>query len=284
MRFAKIENQGRVGLAALDGDQLFALFEGDAGFPGFLDALVAEGPERLAGAHAALKKGKALPVAGTHFLAPLGSKKLLCVGLNYVDHAKESSFELPKYPTVFARFESSLIGHGEPIIRPKVSTQLDYEGELVAVIGKGGRHISEAKALEHIAGYSVFNDGSIRDYQMKAPQWTVGKNFDGTGAFGPYFVTPDELPPGAKGLKIETRLNGEVVQSANTSDMVFDVAKLVSILSEAMTLVPGDVFVTGTPSGVGMARKPQLWMKAGDVCTVEIEKVGKLENKIIDEV
>ena len=165
-----------------------------------------------------------------------------------------------------------------------MSTNLDYEGELVAIIGKGGRHIPEARALEHVIGYSVFNDASIRDWQTMTPQWTVGKNFDGTGAFGPYFVTADELPPGAKGLKLETRLNGEVVQSASTTDMVFDVAKLVSLLSQAITLVPGDVFVTGTPAGVGMARKPQLWMKAGDVVTVEIEKVGKLENRIIDEV
>ena len=284
MRFAKIEKDARVGLAALEGDELFALFEGDAGFPGFLDELVVGGTEKLSAAHAALKKGTPQPVSGTHFLAPMGSKKIVCIGLNYLDHSKESGFELPSFPTVFARFESSLIGHGEPIVRPKVSTQLDYEGELVAIIGKGGRHIAEGKALDHVIGYSVFNDASIRDWQLKTPQWTVGKNFDGTGAFGPYFVTADELPPGARGLKLETRLNGEIVQTASTSDMAFDVAKLVSLISIGITLVPGDVFVTGTPSGVGMARKPQLWMKAGDVCTVEIENVGKLENRIIDEV
>lgn len=145
---------------------------------------------------------------------------------------------------------------------------------MVAVIGKGGRHISEDDALEHMIGYSIFNDASVCDYQKKAPQWTMGKNFDGTGAFGPYLVTADELPRGGKGLRIQTRLNGTMVQDASTDDMVFNVAKLISFLSEAITLSPGDILVSGTPAGVGVARTPPLFMKDGDVCEVEIEKVA----------
>ena len=171
-----------------------------------------------------------------------------------------------------------------PIRRPEASIQLDYEGEMVAIIGKAGRHIAPSQALSHVAGYSIFNDASIRDFQTKSPQWTVGKNFDGTGSFGPIFVTADELPPGGKGLRIQTRLNGEIVQNASTNDMIFDVASLISIISEAITLEPGDILVTGTPAGVGMARKPQLFMKHGDVCEIELEGVGILSNVVADDV
>jgi len=211
-------------------------------------------------------------------------EKIICVGLNYLDHTSESGFVQPDYPTLFTRVNSSLVGDGAPIVRPTVSDQLDYEGELVAVIGRGGRHIKKADALDHVAGYSIFNDASIRDYQFKTPQWTVGKNFDGTGAFGPVFVTADELPDGCKGLKLETRLNGMTVQSAPIASMVFDVASQIEIISAAITLAPGDLLVTGTPSGVGLARKPPLWMKPGDICEVEIEGIGVLRNPILDEV
>jgi acylpyruvate hydrolase len=209
--------------------------------------------------------------------------KIICIGLNYADHSAESGFEVPDYPTVFARFSSGLIAHGDPIIRPRLSEQLDFEGELVAIVGKGGRNIPVEKALDHVAGYSIFNDGSVRDYQFKAPQWTVGKNFDGTGAFGPEFVSADELPDGCEGLRIETRLNGEIVQKSSIDLLIFSVASLVSTLSEAMTLEPGDLIVTGTPAGVGLARTPKLWMKPGDVCEVEIEGIGVLRNPIADE-
>src|SRR5690606_27583445 len=156
------------------------------------------------------------------------------------------------------------VGHGQPILRPRSSDMLDYEAELVAFIGKAGRHISRDRALDHVAGYGLFNDASIRDYQLRTTQWTMGKNFDATGGFGPDFVSADELPPGAKGLRIQTRLNGQVVQDANTADMVFDVVETIALLSACMTLEPGDLIVTGTPAGVGMARKPPLWMKPGD--------------------
>ena len=210
--------------------------------------------------------------------------KILCIGLNYIDHAAESPYaKVPDYPAVFPRVNTSLIGHGEPMIRPTASEQLDYEGEMAVVIGRGGRHISRERALDHVGFYGIFNDGSIRDYQFKSTQWTMGKNFDGTGAFGPELVTPDELPPGADGLRLETRLNGEVVQAANTSDMVFKVADLIYYLSECMTLEPGDLIVTGTPAGVGFARKPPLWMKGGDVCEVALEGFQTLRNPIQNE-
>jgi 2-keto-4-pentenoate hydratase/2-oxohepta-3-ene-1,7-dioic acid hydratase in catechol pathway len=246
--------------------------------------LVAGGAPALTAAAQRLANAPVLDMSAVTLLPVLPRPgKIICIGLNYADHSAESGFEVPSYPTVFARYASSLVAHGAPIIRPNLSDQLDYEGELAVIIGAGGRHIAEAQALDHVAGYSLFNDGSIRDYQFKSPQWTVGKTFDGTGPFGPELVTPDELPPGCRGLKIETRLNGQVVQSASTDDLIFDVARLITILSEAITLAPGDVIVSGTPAGVGLARKPPLWMKPGDVCEVEVEGVGVLSNPIAQE-
>lgn len=279
MRYVSFVSGQQAGLAVRDGTELFDLGAIDLG------KVLADGPQALA-ALAQAPRGKRLDQAGLRFRPPIARPpKVVCVGLNYVDHAAESPYkDVPSYPAIFPRFASSLIGHGEAIVRPTVSTQLDFEGELVAVIGRGGRHISRAAALDHVAGYSIFNDGSLRDYQFKSPQWTVGKNFDDTGAFGPEFVTADELPSGGKGLKIETRLNGQVVQSANTNDLVFPLADLIYYLSEAITLEPGDLIVTGTPAGVGFARKPPLFMKDGDICEVEIEGLGLLRNPVRDEV
>ena len=191
--------------------------------------------------------------------------------------------EAPAYPTLFARYNSGLIGHNQPLVLPKISSKFDFEGELVAVIGRRGKNIPKLRALEHVIGYSVFNDGSIRDYQLKTTQWTAGKNFDGTGAFGPLLVTADELPPGAKGLILETRLNGKSMQKASTSDMIFDVATTVALLSEFMTLEQGDVLVMGTPAGIGAVRKPPVFMRPGDVCEVEIEGLGLLRNAVVAE-
>jgi acylpyruvate hydrolase len=283
MKFVAFAQDGAPGLAVETSEGFRGLAESSDRFPGTLEDLLARGGNAVRQAGQVLSEGEKIDLENIEYLPPLRNPpKVICVGLNFHDHSAESGFKQPDYPTIFGRFNSSLIGHGAPIVRPHVSEQLDYEGELVAVIGTGGRNISEDKALEHVAGYSIFNDGSIRDYQFKSPQWTVGKNFDDTGAFGPWFVTADDLPPGCKGLKLETRLNGEVVQSANIDEMVFSVAHLVSILSEAMTLQPGDVIVAGTPSGVGLARKPQLFMKAADVCEVEIEGLGVLSNPIVD--
>lgn len=286
MRLVRYAVNGRLGLAAsgLNGT-FFGLFEDEADFPGTLSSAICDGPAAVRQLGARLLAGQVVDLDAVSVLPPIPAPpKIICVGLNYADHTAESGFaKQPDYPTLFGRFTSSLIGHNEPIIRPRVSDQLDYEGEIVAIIGKRGRHVSKADALDYIAGYSLFNDASVRDYQFKAPQWTVGKNFDGTGAFGPYFVTPDELPPGCKGLRLVTRLNGQIVQNASTDDLVFDVPTLVSVISEAITLEPGDLIVTGTPSGVGLARKPPLFMKPGDICEVEVEGLGVLVNPVQDE-
>jgi acylpyruvate hydrolase len=221
---------------------------------------------------------------GLKFLPPLQRPpKILCVGLNFKDHSKESNFEQPDYPTMFLRLHTSLVAHNEPITRPRISDSLDYEGEIAVVLGKGGRHVRREDALSHVAGYALFNDASVREYQFKTPQWTMGKNFDGTGSFGPDLITADELPAGVKGLRLETRLNGEIVQSASTDDMVFDVETLIVLLSQAITLEAGDVIVSGTPSGVGWARNPKLLMRHGDVCEVSVAGMGTLRNVIVDE-
>ncbi len=209
--------------------------------------------------------------------------KIICMGLNYADHAKEGGHARPDYPSFFMRGPSSLTAHQSPIIRPKVSTKLDYEAELAFVIGKQARHCTLENALEHLAGYSIFNDGSVRDYQRKSTQWTIGKNFDQTGAFGPWLVTPDELPQGATGLQIQSRLNGQIMQNANTKDFLWGVAETIVLITECMTLEPGDVVITGTPAGVGYARTPPVFMKPGDICEVEIEGIGILSNTIADE-
>ena len=284
MRFIAFQDQQAEGLAVEVDGIAHGLTTKDPSFPGNLDALVPKGVAALAAAAAVLKVGRKIDLSAVKLLPPLRTpEKVVCVGLNYRDHSAESGFKQPDYPTLFNRFNSSLIGAGAPIVRPRVSTHLDYEGELVAVIGKGGRHISKVNALDHVAGYSIFNDASVRDYQFKSPQWTIGKNFDDTGAFGPVFVTADELPAGAKGLRIQTRLNGAVLQDASTDDLVFDIATLIATISEAMTLKAGDVIVTGTPSGVGQSRKPPLFMKPGDTVEVEIDKIGILVNPVTQE-
>ena len=241
-----------------------------------------------ASARAELKKVAAKPrrnsvlkASRVRLLPPVPAPgKIICVGLNYKDHAAETGNPLPTYPVIFTRFAHTLVPHGGRMLAPKASTMLDYEAELAVVIGKRGRNIGRAKALAHVGGYSCFNDGSVRDYQMKTSQFTLGKNFDGTGGFGPDLVTPDELPRGAHGLRVVCRLNGRVLQDGNTSDLVFDVASLIAEISTVMTLEPGDVIITGTPAGVGMARNPKVFMKPGDVCEVEIEGIGTLRNPI----
>ena len=281
MRFVRFSSRGEEWLGLESDGVLRGLPSSHADYPGSLDDLVRDGPDAFERAASSLRAGAAVDRKAMSYLPPfVRASKVICVGLNYADHSAESGFKTPDYPTLFCRFNSSLIAHDAPMIRPVQSDTLDYEGELVAVIGLGGRRIARDAALSHVAGYSLFNDGSVREYQFKAPQWTVGKNFDGTGAFGPLFVTADELPDGCKGLRLETRLNGQVVQSASTDDLVFDVVDLVSIISEAITLEAGDVIVTGTPSGVGHARTPKLYMKPGDICEVEIEKIGTLRNVV----
>ncbi|TCQ99067.1 fumarylacetoacetate hydrolase family protein [Neorhizobium sp. JUb45] len=283
MRLTRFLIGGQLGLAIGDGGTYRGWLASDERYPGDLSpALLKDASFGDLGGK--LSAGPEIHLESATFLPPFaGSSKMICVGLNYVDHSAETGFKVPDYPTVFPRFASSLIGHLNPIIKPATSDQLDYEGEVAVILSKGGRYISEADALGHVLGYSVFNDASIRDYQLRTPQWTIGKNFDGTGAFGPALVTADELPLGAAGLSITTRLNGTVVQNANTNDLVFSVAKLISDLSKTMTLEPGDAIITGTPAGVGAGRKPPLWMKHGDVCEVEVEGIGLLRNTVKNE-
>ena len=236
MRFARYQIEQTEGLAIETGGAARGLMETDRGYPGDLGVLARKGPPALDEAAKALGAGYPIDLARISRLPPLRApEKVICVGLNYREHSAESGFKQPDYPTLFSRFNSSLIGDGAQIVRPRVSDQLDFEGELATVIGKGGRNIPLADVLDHVIGYSIFNDGSIRDYQFKTPQWTMGKNFDNSGAFGPVLVTADELPAGCKGLRLQPRLNGEVVQSASISDMVFDVATLIAIISEAIT-------------------------------------------------
>jgi acylpyruvate hydrolase len=209
--------------------------------------------------------------------------KTICLGLNYYDHAAESGREKPEYPWFFLRSATSLLAHGEAALRPLVSEKLDYEAELAVIIGKRGKHVSQEDALDIVFGYTCFNDISVRDYQKRTPQWTIGKNFDKTGALGPFLVTADELPPGGEGLSIRLRLNGVTMQEANTSDMIWNVRETIALLTECVTLEPGDVIVMGTPAGVGQSRKPPVWMRDGDLVEVEIDRIGTLVNTIQDE-
>jgi acylpyruvate hydrolase len=224
------------------------------------------------------------PLAGLNYALPVARPgKIICLGQNYLEHVKEQATSVQKFPTVFMRCQTSLLSHGEPMIRPLVTETLDWEAEMVVVVGKRAKHLDVSNAYSCIAGYSCFNEGSVREFQRKTTQWDMGKNFDSTGAFGPWTVTADELPPGGKGLKIQTRLNGQVMQSDNTDNMMFPVAEMIAYITQGMTLEPGDIIVTGTPSGVGCWRKPPIWMKHGDSCEIEIERIGVLSNPIQDE-
>ena len=285
MRLINFRNgNGHVNIGAVTDDGVINLTE--AGLPDSIDALLAGGHAAWAQATAAVSNGKAsLKLSSLTLLPPvLNPSKAIAVGLNYVDHAAESPYkDAPKYPVLFQRFPSSWVAHDQPLVKPKVSDDFDYEGEVAVIIGRPGRYISKEDALSYVAGYSIFNDGSIRDYQFKSHQWMMGKNFDATASFGPVFVSADELPAGAVGLQLQTRLNGEILQDANTRDMIFDVATVVSVCSEVFELQPGDIIISGTPAGVGFARKPPIFMKQGDVVEVEVEGLGVLRNAVVNE-
>ena len=207
--------------------------------------------------------------------------KILCVGLNYQDHVVETGRDNTEQPAIFVRVADSQVGHRQPILRPRESTHLDYEAEIAVIIGEGGRRISQKDSWSHIAGYSCYNEGSVRDWQRHTIQWTAGKNFHCTGAFGPWMVTADEIPPNTK-MTLSCRLNGERMQHATTEQMIFKIPKIIEYVSTFATLLPGDVLVTGTPGGVGARRTPPVWMKPGDKVEIEIDKVGILENSIAD--
>lgn len=208
--------------------------------------------------------------------------KIWCCGLNYHEHVQETNREVTEQPTFFLRFADSQVGHGQPIVRPKESSQLDYEAEIAVIIGKGGRRIREEDVADHIAGYACYNDGTIRDWQRHTSQWEPGKNFWRTGGFGPWMVTADEIPFGTS-MTLITRLNGQEMQRATTEMMIHSIARQIAYVSTVAPLQPGDVIVTGTPGGVGARRSPAVWMKPGDVVEIEVDRVGVLSNPIADE-
>jgi acylpyruvate hydrolase len=283
VRIIHFETGSVRGIAADDGSGWHGLTERETGFPATLPELIARGTDlSRTGRHLLSKPG--IDLNAVRILPPVPKPpKILCVGLNYDDHLQESGLEKPTYPEIFARFSTSLIAHKEPILRPRESSTLDYESELAVVIGRGGRRIDRDKALDHVAGYSLFNDATIRDFQLRTPQWTMGKNFNATGAFGPWLVTPDAVPPGAHGLRIQGRLNGRVMQESSTDLLIFSVPMLIAMISVAMNLEPGDVIITGTPGGIGATRKPPVFMKPNDVFEVEIQSLGVLSNPVQDE-
>jgi acylpyruvate hydrolase len=289
MKIVAFEGQGGSRLGIVEGDQVIDLAAVDASVPADLGEWLRRNDGDLKPLIAIAKRATAAarkPLAGLHFALPVARPgKVICLGLNYLEHVKEGAQRdnIPKFPTIFMRGQTSLVPHGEPILRPRATETLDYEAEMIAVIGKRAKHLTAANALSCVAGYSCGNEGSVREFQRKTTQWDMGKNFDRTGGFGPWLVSADELPPGGKGLKIESRLNGQVMQSDNTDNMMFPMVEMLVYVSQGMTLEPGDVIFTGTPSGVGFARKPPVWMKNGDVCEIEISGIGVLRNPIADE-
>jgi len=289
MKIVAFEGQGGPRLGVVDGDYVVDLQAADPEVPADLGEWLAKnnGDTKPLGEIAKrAPAGARKPLPALKYALPVGRPgKIICLGLNYLEHVKEGSQRdnIPKFPTIFMRGLTSLVPHGEPIIRPQVSETLDYEAELILVVGKRAKHLTAANATSCIAGYSCGNEGSVREFQRKTTQWDMGKNFDRTGGFGPWLVTADELPDAAKGLKIQSRLNGTVMQSDNTDNMMFPIVEMLVYVTQGITLEPGDVIFTGTPSGVGHARKPPVWMKNGDTVEVEIQGIGTLRNPIADE-
>jgi 2-keto-4-pentenoate hydratase/2-oxohepta-3-ene-1,7-dioic acid hydratase in catechol pathway len=289
MKIVGFEANGEVRLGVVEGDQVIDLKAADEKAPGDLREWLVRHDGDLTPLRDLAKRapaGARRPLKGLKYAVPVANPgKIICLGLNYMEHVKEGRYadNVPKFPSVFMRCRTSLVPHDSPIVRPSASDSLDYEAEMVVVIGRRAKHLKPENAYDVIAGFSCFNEGSIREFQRRTTQWDMGKNFDRTGAFGPWMVTADEVPAGGKGLKIETRLNGTVMQSDNTDNMMFPVAETLAYITQGMTLEPGDVIVTGTPSGVGGARKPPVWMKQGDTCEVEIEGIGLLRNPIENE-
>ena len=283
MRFITYLHHGTPRAGLVDGDCVIDLHAACRDVPSDLRAALRQDCDLHDAARRALAGSAArLPLAALAFAPVLTEPgKIVCLGLNYHEHAREGGRDKPTYPWFFLRAASSLVGHGQPAQLPRASAQLDYEAELAVVIGTPvPRNVARSQALSHVFGYSCFNDISVRDFQKRTSQWTIGKNFDATGGFGPWLVTADELPPGGTDLRIQCRLNGAVMQDANTRDMIWDVAESIALLSEAMTLEPGDVIAMGTPAGVGQSRKPSVWMREGDQVEIEIERIGTLCNTV----
>jgi 2-keto-4-pentenoate hydratase/2-oxohepta-3-ene-1,7-dioic acid hydratase in catechol pathway len=274
MKLVSFLHAGKPGFGRIDGEDVVDL--SSAALPD-LKAALEKGLQALP------SSGPRLALSTVTLLPPIPNPdKIFCVGINYADHREETGRAASDYPTIFTRFADTQVGHGQRLIAPKASAKFDYEGELAVIIGKAGRAIAEADALNHVAGYACYNDGSIRDWQNHTSQFTPGKNFPGTGGFGPWMVTADEAPPVSE-MTVTTRLNGQVLQNASCSLLIFNVAQCIAYISAFTELRPGDVISTGTPGGVGAKRTPPLWMKAGDVAEVEISGVGTLRNAVVNE-
>ena len=285
MRFTTFRQQNQDRLGVVTGSDVIDLQLALPDLSSDLRTNLRNGVDMVAAAKAAIEsKTPRMPLASLT-LSPLLPEpgKIICLGLNYFDHAKEGGRDKPEYPWFFMRTATSLLAPNAKALRPKVSVRFDYEAEVAVIIGKTVKHATLDNALDAVFGYSCFNDISVRDYQKKTPQWSIGKNFDRTGGFGPVLVTADELPAGASELRIQTRLNGQIMQDANTRDMIWGVAETIQLVSECMTLEPGDLIIMGTPAGVGQARNPPVWMKHGDTVEIEIENIGILRNTIEDE-
>ena len=288
MKIMRFHSADGFRLGVQTGDALVDLSEIRSDAPRDLADLLKMGPDILAEVKAAARAAgwvQMKPLEQARVALPMANpSKFICLGLNYQDHVAESKNARPQYPTLFLRVPTSLVAHGDPIERPQASIQLDYEAELAVVIGRSLRNARAEEALSAVAGFACFNDGSVREFQRHTIQWTMGKNFDRTGGFGPFFVSADELPAGAAGLKISTRVNGETRQSDNTANMIFNVGETLSYISRGITLGPGDVIAMGTPAGVAHAHTPPKWLCDGDIVEVEIEGIGTLRNPVVDEV
>jgi 2-keto-4-pentenoate hydratase/2-oxohepta-3-ene-1,7-dioic acid hydratase in catechol pathway len=255
-----------------------------AGFPDTL-AVIAAGPAALEKLQLWVQdppRGETVSTRDVKLRAPLRPPKIVCVGLNYREHARESKMEIPDFPTIFAKFPTAIIGPGEPIVLPRNSSKPDYEAELAFVIGKRGRHVPAERWREYVFGYSNFNDVSARDFQMRTSQWMIGKTFDTFAPMGPAIVTADEVPD-PHALDIGTVINGVTLQDHNTSDLIFKIPDLIAYLSSVFTLEPGDVISTGTPSGVGFSYDPPRWLKPGDEVVVRVQGLGDLRNPVVAE-
>jgi len=283
MKLATFHHAGSTRIGLVDGDAIVDLAAAARELPRDMIGLLEAGPGALQRAQRALGEGPRLPLADIHLEAPIARPpKFLAVGLNYADHVAETGRERPQFPTIFNKQSTCVVGPGDPIQLPRVSQVVDYEGELGFVIGRRCRHVSRDDAPRVIAGYLVVDDVTVRDWQRRTPTWTMGKSFDTHGPIGPWIVTSDELPDPHR-LRLRSFVNGELRQDSNTSQLIFDCFALVEYLSTAFTLEPGDVIATGTPSGVGIAMTPPRFLAAGDVVRIEIEGIGAIENRVIDE-
>src|SRR5262245_60921837 len=284
MRLATIQTNNGPRAAVLQGEHYVDLHATDAALPASVRELLERGPSAMKGAADAAERPNAVkhPVASAKLLAPVPDpNKLICIGLNYKDHAAEGGVPIPREPVLFSKYATALIGHGEKIVLPAVSQKVDYEAELVIVVGRRGRHLKPETAAEYAAGFTIGHDVSARDWQLEkdGKQWMVGKTFDTFAPCGPHLVTADEVP-NPHALPIKLRLNGTTMQNSNTQQMVFNTGYLLAYLSQVFTLEPGDLIYTGTPPGVGFARKPPVFLKGGDVVEVEIEGLGILRNPV----